>query len=363
MYYNLQIVKIPAILRLNKKRIIIVAILVIVAILGFNFFAGPKTQTMQFTQVKKEDITSTVSSSGILTGKEIADLKFKSGGKLAYINVKAGDTVKAYQTIAGLDTTLLAIDLQQAQNTLRDKQASAEKVEDDVKDHSKDETYTQRATRTTAQVARDNAYDGLKAAQKALQDGHIFTSIAGIVTQAPFVAGQNVSAADLIAQVVNLSEIYFDTDVDEADIGKVSLGQSAEVILDAYPDQIFEGEVDQIIPQTRQTSSGATVVTVRINLDNPKLTFVNGLTGQASIITAAVKNALTIPQEALKDGNTVFIQKNGSISLTKVTPGIYSDTLVEIKEGLEKDEKVLLNPPANGTGSFRNRSPLQGIFR
>lgn len=333
--------KIQGILKLNKKGIAILAVILLAATLAFNSWSRPKNQALQFASVQRQDIKSTVSSSGTLTGKNVADLKFKSSGKLAFINVKPGDKVFAYQAIAGLDTRLLEIDLQQTENTLRDKQAAAEKIEDDVKDHSKDETYAQRSTRSTAQVARDNAYDEVKAAEKALQDAYLLTPIAGIVTKAPFVAGQNVSASDVIVQIVDFSGVYFDTEIDESDIGKVALGQKAEVTLDAYPDKVFEGVVDRIIPQTETTSSGTTVVTVRIKLTNLDVTPINGLSGQAEILLSEAKNVLIIPIEALGEDNVVILQNEKGQKRVKVTLGIQSDTDVEIKEGLEEGDKIL----------------------
>lgn len=348
--------KISHILKLSKKRLVILVVILFVAILGFIFLTRPATKPEQFTQVKRGDMASTVSSSGTLTGKEVTDLKFKSAGRLAYLNVKTGDTVYAYQTIAGLDTKLLEIDLQQATNSLRDKQATAEKVEDDVKGHDKDETFKQKMDRTTAQVARDNAYDEVKAVQKALQEAHIYTPIAGIVTKAPFIPGQNVSASDLIVQVVNLSTVYFDTDVDEADIGNISLGQRAQVTVDAYQDQEFKGIVEQIIPQTKTTSSGATVVTVRIKLETPPANFIQALSGQSQIIITETQNSLIIPIEALKEDNMVVLQNGQGVKEVKVTTGIQSDTEVEIKEGLKEGDKVLLNPPANLQQARRGNS-------
>jgi len=320
-----------------------VAVVAIAIILGFNFFFKPKQQTLQFTQVKKQDISSIVSSSGSLTGKNVVDLKFKSSGKLSYINVKAGDKVFAGQIIAGLDTQDLSIKLQQAQNTLRDKQAIAEKIEDDVKDHSKDETFKQKADRTTAQAARDSAYDGVKEAQRAFQDVVIISPIAGLVTKAPLIPGQIVSS-DAVVQIVDFSLTFFDTDIDEADIGKVSLGQKAEVTLDAYPDKVFAGAVDEIIPQIKTTSSGATVVTVRIQLDQFPQNFINGLSGQSEIIISRAENALVIPIEALGDNDVVTVQNEEGQKKVKVILGIQSDTDVEIKEGLQEGDKILLNP-------------------
>lgn len=356
--------KIPHLLKPSRKRIIILIVLIVLGLIGYNLFAPKEAAVLQFTTVKKQDIKSTIASSGNLTGKDSASLKFKSSGKLSYINVKTGDKVQKWDVIAGLDTQDLNITLQQAQNTLRDKQAIIDKTLDDVKDHSKDETFTQRQTRTTAEVARDNAYDNVKAAQRAFQDAVIVSPLNGTITQAAFIPGQSVSASDIIAQVVDTSEIFFDVEVDEADISKISLGQAAEVSLDAYENQVFTGIIDQITPQTKTTSSGATVIPVRIKMDSPKIIFVNGLSGQASIITALSKNALVIPQEALREDNMVFVEQDKETKPVKVIPGIQSDTDVEIKDGLSEGQRVLLNPPKTGSVVNKpNRNPLQRLIR
>lgn len=355
--------KIPGILKPSKKKIIALVVLIIIAIVAFNMFFKPKEQSLQFAEVKMQDISSLVSSSGTLTGKNVVDLKFKSGGKLAYINVKVGDKVTKGQVIAGLDTQQLNIDLQQAQNTYRDKQAAAEKAEDDVKDNDDDESFAQKVTRTTAQAARDSAYDGVKEAQRAFQDAVIIAPISGVITQASPIPGQIVSS-ETIAQVADFSSLIFDTDIDESDIGKISLGQKARVTLDAYPDKELIGEVSEIVPQTKTTASGATVISVKINLGSPEITPVKGLSGQASIILAEVKNALTIPLEALREDNTVVIQTPQGLKAQEVTAGISSDTEVEIKEGLSENDKVLLNPPANGNfNQNRSSNPLNNITR
>ncbi len=333
---------------INRKRIIIGIILLL--ILGTIFFfirRSSKPPVYQFAAVKIQNLTANVSGSGSLTGKETADLRFKSSGKLGYLNVKAGDVVTKGEVIAGLDTQDLNITLQQAQNSLRDKQAIVDQVLDNVKDHSSDETFTQKQERTTAQVARDNAFDNVKAAQRAFQDAVIVSPIDGLVTQAKPVAGQVVTS-DIIAEIVDTSEIYFDTDVDEADIGKVKVGQQAEVTLDSYPNQVFKGLVSKVLPTTKTTSSGATVVTVRIILTQHDLTFVNGLSGQGSIIYASVNHVLTVPQEALREDNTIVMQQGKILVAKKVEVGISSDTDIEIKSGLSEGEKVVLNPPAVG---------------
>lgn len=351
------------IISLPKKFLILLILVLLVG--GFFIFRPQQSnaQRLQFAAVKKQDIASTVSSSGTLTGKNVSDLKFQSGGRLAYINVKVGDQVFAGQLIAGLDTQDLAISLQQAQNTFVAKDAAAKKIEDDVKNHDKDESFAQKEDRVAAQVARDNAYDGVKAAQRAFQDNVIISPISGLITQADPIPGQIVGGSDIIAKVVDFSKFRFDTDIDEADISKITVGQKAKISLDAFSDKVFEGTVLEIIPQTKTTSNGATVVTVKIDLGDITISPVNGLSGQASIILSEAKNALTIPLEALRDDNTVVTSSAQGLKSEKVTPGIKSDTDVEIKEGLKEGDRVVLNPPANLNGQRGSQNPLNAVTR
>lgn len=347
--------------KLVRRRYLIIS-LIGAFFLGWLIFSrgSGKKETLVLAEVKKQDIRETISTSGVLTGAHQATLKFKSGGKLSYLNIKAGDTVFAGQTIAGLDSPSLTIALQQAENTLRDKQANAQMVEDNVKNHDTDETFTQKQQRTTAQVARDNAYEGVRAAQQALSDAALTAPFAGLVTQADFLPGQTISSADIITEVVDFSELLFQADVDESDITKVSVGQSAEVALNAYGDKVFTGKVTEIIPQTKSTSNGATVVTVKIRLDDQSIRPIAGLNGQATLIIGEKKNVLAVPQEALRDDNTVFEQTAQGLKRIKVVPGLKSDLEVEIESGLSEGMKVIKNPPANFT---RNQNFFTGILR
>lgn len=336
------------ILKVLKKRVLklpVIIVLVIILGLAGYFLLRPGPKPLEYASVSRQDIKSVISASGILTGKETVNLKFKGTGKLAYLKVKTGDSVRKGQAIAGLDTQDLNITLQQALNTLRDKQAAAEKVLDDVKNHDTDETFAQKATRTTAEVARDNPYDAVRAAQRSFQDSVILSPISGIVTQqADLSPGQIVSSSDLIAQITNFSEILFSADVDEADIIKVKLGQKAEVTLNAYGDKVFSGKVKEILPQVKTTSSGATTVTVKISLTNPEIRPTYGLNGQASIIISESPNALVIPQEALIGDNEVLVKIDKRVIKKQVSLGIRSDTGVEVTSGLSENEEVVKNP-------------------
>lgn len=328
------------------KKIWVTALLIIIGASGYYFWPKPAVEAVQTVEVKTGEVKSIISTSGTLEGADSADLRFKISGKLNQITVKVGDRVERGVLIAGIDTQDLSIALQQARNSFTAKDATAKRVEDDVKDNSNDENFTQKETRVAAQTARDNAYDSIKAAQRAFQDAYIYAPLSGIITKADPNPGQIVSAADTIVQIVDDSEYVFEAEVDEADLGRVKLGQTADVSLNSHPDQIFKATVSKITPTTETTDSGATVVIVKLLLGKPEINFVAGLNGQADIITEQVSNVLVIPIDALMEGDEVYIKRGENYEKVKVTTGVRSDIDAEVKSGISIGDQVVTNPSA-----------------
>lgn len=335
---------------LTRKRLVILLIVFVAGTGIFIFNQRSRQHPIEYIQVKRQNITANISASGTLTAKESADLKFQTSGKIAYINFTSGDLVSAYSVIAGLDATELAIALQQAENNLKDKQAALDKIIDDIKlfqygnQGTIGETQAQRAARTAAEVARDNAFDSVKVAKEALADQTLLSPIPGIITKSNFIAGQVISPTDIIAHVADTSQIFFDAEVDESDIFKISKGQKAKITLNAFSDKEFSGTVTQIKPFTQTASSGATVIIVRIKLDSPQINFISDLNGQTEIEVEKAEGVLTIPQEAILDDKFVYIQEGKGYKKIEVKTGIEGDTDIEIKEGLSESQKVILNP-------------------
>lgn len=320
---------------------------------GFFFFPRGKQEKIEVATVVRKDLKSTISASGNLTGAFAFDLKFRANGKITVLNVKAGESVTAGQLLASLANQEQLIAINQAQNNLRDKQAQADKVLDDI--HlfqygmggfgmvaSPNETMTQRALRTQAEATRDNALDSVKSAQKDLEDTLIIAPSSGVITQVPASLNQHVSSQDTVIRLSDTSRIYFEAEVDEADISKISVGQKADVTLDAYPDKVFSGEVEEIPPFTRSSVSGAMVATVRIKLQNMDKPFIQGLSGQASIILQEAKNSLVVPLEAVKE-DSVVVKRDNRLQKQKIKRGVQSEQEVEIVEGLNENDHVYLN--------------------
>ena len=333
----------------GKRKFVTVGLLVL---LSFILFKKPAVKVETVT-VAKGDIVEAVSASGEIDADEKADITFQGSGKLAWVGVKEGDLVKKYQAIAKLDTIILNAAYQQAINTYTSLNAAAQKAEDDVKGHSADETYAQKSTRVAAQVARDNAYDAMKAAEQSLKFATIYAPFDGVIISVnPGYPGSNVTYTSAVYSIVNPETFYFSTEVGETEISKIKVGQKVTLYLDAYPAEKFESTVELVGIKSVITSTGGTAYKVKIALPKKDgVDFRLGMNGDAEIVVKIYSDVLSVSSDAVVEedsGNWVWlVNDGGKVKKIKVTLGVSSVDKNEIKEGVKEGEIVILRPPTN----------------
>lgn len=301
------------------------------------------------SDVLRGDLLETLSTTGKVKADEYANLGFQTAGRVRWVGVKKGDTVKKGQAIASLDTFVLNASYQQAINNYRNYQAAAQSALDSVKDHSSDETFSQKATRTAAEVARDNAYDAMLSAEQSLKYATIYAPFGGIVAEAtPSFAGANVSLGGASYIIVNPQTAYFESEIAETDLPKVKVGQKIRLRLDAYPDETIEGVVGTIGIVAFTSSTGGNAYSIRIDLpQNLDLRFKVGMEGDADIILETIPDALKVPTSSIvsEEGlNYVWVFEAGRIKKTEVKIGGNSDEETEIKSGISEGTKVIAEP-------------------
>jgi len=331
----------------SKKLLILVGVVLLAA-----FFAAGKGSLrekgsgLETIQVRRQDISTTVSASGAIEGEQQATLHFQSPGKVSWVGVTKGEEVNKGQVLAKLDTVQLNASLQIARSNLRAAETTLERVYDDVKDHDDDETFTQKETRTTAEVAKDKAYDAVLSAQKALTNSTLIAPFDGVVVSISdnIIPGANIALTDTLV-IADTSRFKFVAQVDEVDYGKITLGQKAEISLDAFSDEIFEGIVSYIGKAGVKTAGGGVTIPIEIQFDSNGNNMAVGLSGDVEFIVEEKENVLVIPKRYLsyKDGNSVvYIFENGNQEEKIVTTGLTTLTEIEIIEGLSEDQEVIL---------------------
>jgi len=220
----------------------------------------------------------------------------------------------------------------------------------------------------------------------------------GYITSLPVHLGENVvpgiqnAVGSLLYQVSNLSIMTVEVKVDETDIPNVKLGQTADVLIDAYPNKTFKGHVTQIgesaVGRTSGTTSGATATSseeakdfkVVVVIDDPPASLRPGLSATAKITTATRKDAVAVPIQAVtarmrreleeqdpkakgakgsdvaavsakdkekgkEEVQGVFVVRNGRAAFVAIENGIMSSTDMEILKGVQPGDVIV-------TGSF-----------
>ncbi len=208
------------------------------------------------------------------------------------------------------------------------------------------------------QLAVDQARVQLRNAQTDLSKTKIYAPVSGVVSSVPGQVGGPASSQAALFTVINDSTIELPVQVDETEIGKVKLGQKAEVTLDAIDNKTFTGRVTRISPKAEVVQNIA-VFFVTVSLENKDRAMRPGMTGEAEIISRELPNVVQIPKRALgTDNGRVTVQvldpetKKPVVKPVQIGPD--DGATVVIKGGLEPGEKVVL--PA------RTAAPTQGVL-
>lgn len=227
---------------------------------------------------------------------------------------------------------------------------------------------TSRAQLAQAQLDLNNAVADLASTE-------IRAPMAGSVLSLNLVRGQQVSAGTSVATLAEISDLELTVNVAEVDIEQVSLGQPAEITLDALPGQSFEGVVSQVAPSSDPNSSVVNYP-VTIQLTDEKLGSVRaGMTAVATLRNQATASGWLVPRNAVQavDGESnVAIVRNGATMTVPVTTGAIQGEWVvvespEIQAGdavvgsvttlVNENTGFPFGPGAGGGGGARMRAP------
>lgn len=328
----------------HKKRFLLILIPVIVLVVIFWPKSPKKIETHK---VESGEIVESLTASGTVNSVSSVNLSFISGGKLVYLGAKKGDIVEAGQIIASLDQRSTQKNLETALRNYSLQRNTFEQTKDDQNDHTPQDALTDKMKR----ILENNQYDLEKATisvelqQLAKEQSILIAPISGILTRADAgTTGVNITATTTfsIADPINL---VLEIDIDEADIGKIKIGQPVKVTFDTYPNDVLELTITEIDFASHQSSTGSTVYTVQAAMPpNEGTKYRMGMNGDAEIILAKKYDVLTVSLASITDDNAVYIKKDNWFVKKKVTTGLQSDTEIEIISGVEKGDEVALQP-------------------
>ncbi len=331
----------------------VIFILLLVA-LGLILAMRDKTGTVLYRteQAYRGDLTIKVNATGNLQPTNQVIIGSELSGTVKSVKVDYNDQVKVGQVLALLDTSKLSAQVLQSRASLDSAKAKVLQAQATIKEtsaaldrlHEVGKLSNNRALSKsdldTAQAALDRAKADYASAVATVSQAEatltlnltdlakteIRSPINGIVLTRSVEPGQTVAASlqapELFSLAENLAQMDLHVDVDEADVGKVQVGQPAVFTVDAYPDRSYPAELTQIRYGATTTSGVVTYETI-LKVDNSDLSLRPGMTATADITVKKEVDTLLVPNAALRfspkaEGETT-VSRGGSL-LSKLMP-------------------------------------------
>ncbi len=396
--------------------------LIVLLIIG-SVISGKREQPIEVTTEKaaRRTIIETVSATGKVQPETEVKISPEVAGEIIELPVQDGKEVKKGDLLMKIrpDSYKALLEQQQAAiSTAKavsgQQRASMEKADQDLKqaeDLFRKKLISQTemlSARTTFDAAKSMYESGLHSIEGAeasssqardqLSKTTIYSPLDGIVTVLNSKLGERVVATNQFAgtevmRVADLDRMQAVVDVNENDVVHVKIGDSANVLIDAYGDRKFRGKVEEIANTGKTTGTGTqeevTNFEVKIRVDEPGLRLRPGLSCTADIQTNMVKDVVAVPiqsvtiragdsslspeeqerkkqisdakekadnaaevtneklakqaekEEREKLKKVVFLKDGGKAKMVEVTTGIADDVNIEVKSGVKEGDEVI----------------------
>jgi HlyD family secretion protein len=294
-------------------RIALILLLAVALVIGYSLYKKHKNKpewrmdTTSYGTIREE-----VTASGTLNPSSKVEVGTEISGKIFKLYKDFNDTVRRGELLAKLDTENLESSLEAARSDVAKAQINLDDAKLDL-DLQKELFKQQMSTSYDLQKAQSkydqavqslaNTRSTLKRAEKNLNNAIITSPIDGTVISRNVEEGQTVAASmnapTLFVIANNLRKMQISADVDEADIGKIRVGEPVEFTVDAFADEQFEGRVNQVRLSPSSTNNVVTY-TVIIDVDNHDLKLLPGMTANVTIVVQEKENVLRIPETAVR---------------------------------------------------------------
>jgi len=382
-----------------KKGLPCVAAVAILALLIVAFLpVKGKESRYRTARITRGDIVSTVSATGTVSPVETVQVGTQVSGTIKSIHADFNSKVKKGDILARLDPTIFAARLEQVKGGVLIAESNLERTVSALKDsqrtlsrkrelfsgdHIPRSELDKAETMLEVAEAEVSAAKGeLSRARGAVADAvtnlshtMIRSPVNGIVTAKVIEVGQTVAASfqtpTLFTIARDLTRMRIECNVDEADIGKVAVGQEIEFSIAAEPTVTFRTRVSQI-RQAPVTAQNVVSYTVLAEIGNSDLLLRPGMTANVTITTAMKRNVIRIPSAALrfmssrsgkKKGERVWIPGKDKLKRVDVRTGISDGNLTElVSGGLREGMEVVVDSTAkDGKKSPSAAGSMHGV--
>jgi HlyD family secretion protein len=360
----------------KKTVIIILAIVVVVAaiLVKKGSSKGGSSYTFETVKVERTRISNIVTATGTIEAITTVNVGTQVSGIIQHVYADFNQNVKQGQLLAKLDETSLLAQLEQSQSSVDQAQAQLNFQEATYKrikalfekDLIAQGDYDQALYNyENSKASLSNAKSALARTKVNLDYATITSPIDGVVLNRAVEEGQTVAASfntpTLFTIVNDLTQMEVQTNIDEADIGKVKQGQRVEFTVDAYPDMKFKGVVSEVRLQPVTTNNVVTYVVI-LRAENPDKKLMPGMTASVKIYIEENEKTLVVSGKSIRftpdedymkkladsvlnfEVKSVWVKdEKGGARQIPVKIGIDNGSDVEILSGLKEGDEVIIS--------------------
>jgi len=304
--------------------------------------------------VVRRDLVERLLARGAVAAPPNEDVRLASQvpGRVVAMSVAEGDSVRAGQVVAEIETPPLEDQQRQARAALAQAKAALENARLNLARTERlfergiaagKEVEDARAQSAASEAGLEQAEAALATADRQLGRAHVRSPISGQVVKRFVGVGEQVDGtpAQPLLEVANVERVEVAAHVAAEHLGRVRVGQPAVIVSDAYPDRTFEGEVVAIAPAVDPATNAALV---RLRVKNPERLLKVGMFAQARIGLQEKKGVLVVPPSAVsktEEGTAVYVVAGEEATRTPVKIGLETPEAVELVSGVKEGQKVL----------------------
>lgn len=350
-----------------------VATAIVVAIASFLILAGTRGVTLRAPEVSVTRValvtptqaSTVLTASGYIVARSKAEISPKSVGRVAWLNLEEGQKVRKGELVARLESQELEAQrkqyaasreqaLAELANARIERKRAAELLKDQVGSQQAFDGADARVKALEAQVASIEAQ--VRYVEELIRNAEIYAPIDGVVTVKKAFVGETVSpqgfggsgsAGATFAVIGDLGSLEMEADINEQNLGRLSIGQRAEVALDAYPDEPYKARLRQIVP-TADRQKGSVKVKIEILGKDPRIlpemscrvVFLNPETK----VDAEAKPKVMVPAASVVDvggKKGVLLVKGTQAVFRPLELGAAAGSQVEVASGVTGGEEIV----------------------
>ena len=372
---------------MNIKKLLVVFFIVgaVIALPFINRIAfGTNAKEVDISVVSQRIISPSILASGFLAHEEEVMLSSEVIGKVSELFVEEGDQVGTGDLVLRVDDKNFIAGLEQSEAAVRINTIDIERQE--VRITNLERQYERSKSLYQQELIGEEEYESLLnqlelaridflSAQERLAQSEaqldqvldqlsktqIISPIDGVITSLDIKVGETAIASSTnipgssLMTIANPASIYTEVLVDEADIANVEVGQRAEIVAIAYPDQPMQGVV-RFIANTAKIAQGRTGLSfvVKIDITDPgDVVLRPGMSCRAEIFTRQDQSVAAVPIEAvifeedraeLRSEYFVFVNDDGIARKTKVDVGLSDDEYQELTSIVDNDIEIVIGP-------------------